>query len=176
MKLENKKGQGSEFFGVVFLIIILVIALLFNKIINAKRGVSKTEETLQNYQNIYITTSVTKFPYITEKGIPINELMGNYVCYSKKIYDYGPNLGKIDMIKTIKETLNQTFGSGNWKMELNKSVCITSENEIGYFEPEGPSDAKTCTTFSGEEFVIYEFLYPLPCRVDFGSGKIYIKT
>jgi hypothetical protein len=174
MKILNKKAQGSEFIGMVMLVVILVIILLFFKVNLEREKVINTEYEIKQFKNIFITSSVTKFPYITEKGVSINELMGDYVCYRKEEVYYGPKIGQINIVEIIRRTLNQTFGPNNWKLELNESVCITSKNRLGYWLPD--TTKVKCTPFSDKEYVNYEFLFPLPCKIETGKGKIYIST
>ncbi|MBD3203080.1 hypothetical protein GF327_02200 [Candidatus Woesearchaeota archaeon] len=167
-----KKAQSSEFIGVVLLVVVLVIILLFSKIRSAGTNVEKTKESIDDFNKIYVATSVTKFPYITEKGIPLNELIGVYICYTITNADYGRNIGSIDIIDSIIKQLDRIYEKNNWKLELNSIACITSTGL------EGPpvSSEKTCSPFPGKEYTMYTFMFPLPCKINTGIGKIYITT
>ncbi|MBN2421996.1 hypothetical protein JXB41_02115 [Candidatus Woesearchaeota archaeon] len=175
-----KRSQGSEFLGIVFLVVVLVVILLFNKIGSAGQNVIQTEKSMSDFKNIFVISSATKFQYITEKGISINELMGDYVCYRKEETDYGPVIGKINLVDIIRLNLDNMLGKNNWKLELNKSACITSDYLGGYWYPfdeaQNHHKNETCSMFSDREYITFEFIFPLACRVEMSEGRIIIAT
>ena len=162
MKLKLKKGQTSEFIGITLLVIVLVFILLFSKLSQGRNRLIRTEGSVSEFKNMFIATSVTKFPYITNKGVSINEMMGAFMCYKQEKVDYG-SLGEIEVIAFPREQLDELYGNGNWKLELDESYCLDSNVLI----PE------KCDFFK-KEFITYEFYFSLPCKVEISYGKIYL--
>ena len=161
--MKNKKtGQTSEFIGITLLVIVLVIILMFSKLNQGRSRLIRTEDSVSEFKNIFIATSVTKFPYITDKGVSINEMMGAFMCYKQEKVDYG-ELGEIEVIDFPRQQLNELYGEGNWRLELDGSYCIDSES----LKPE------KCDFFK-KEYVTYEFYFALPCKIAINYGKIYL--
>ncbi|MBU0757467.1 MAG: hypothetical protein KKF44_05350 [Nanoarchaeota archaeon] len=167
-----KKAQGSEFLSVVLMVIVLVIILLFSRVKQSRDNIYDTQGLMTKGKNVFLTTSITKFPYITEKGISINELMGTYVCYDNTEPFYGPTIGTIDLIATIRKNLDSIFRKGQWKLEIGEKACITSDDFIG---PPDTAPSK-CTQFQNEEFISYDLVFPLPCSQEISTGKIILIT
>jgi hypothetical protein len=161
-----RKGQTSEFIAITLLVIVLTIILLFSKLNQSRNRITKTESSLQDFKNVFISTSVTKFPYITYKGVAIDEMLGAFMCYKTENVDYGKGgIGTVQVINFPRQTLNELYGAGNWRIELNESYCFDDK----------PMRYEPCEYPEGE-YISYEMYLPLSCRVGMAYGKIFIST
>jgi hypothetical protein len=157
-----KKAQISDYLVIFILVFVIILFVFFNKLRNIETTFSKTKETSSDFKNDFVSSSVSKFRYLTIKGVSLNELMGVFVCYNKDIVDYGN--GPINISYEIRNRLDQIYGLNNWKIELNNSICISSKEKRN----------ETCEIPSDKEYIIYEFLFPLSCYVENSKGKIII--
>jgi hypothetical protein len=163
-----KKGDFSDFLGIILLVIVLVLILVFNRMRSIGSNMMQTDSSIKDTQNIFYSNAAVKFLYVTEKGITNAELLGSYACYGERIISYGPYLGDIDAVNAVKNTLDNMIGKDAWKLEIalgTNNVCFMSDGVIS----EG-----SCTSF-GKDYVSYFFIFPLPCKREFGSGKIIIE-
>ncbi|MBN1502437.1 hypothetical protein JW930_02755 [Candidatus Woesearchaeota archaeon] len=153
--------------GIILLIIVVSFVLLFSKLGAGREQVAKTESTIADFENIYLSTTITKFPYITEAGITLNELFGVLVCYDRDIENFGfdnnNQLIEINIPVVIQNNLDQLYGRDNWAIELDNRYCINSQNLV-----------EDSCGYLFKEFVVYDFLFPLPCKVELRKGKIII--
>jgi hypothetical protein len=167
----NKKGQSQEFIGIAILVLVLTLIVMFNKIGSDRARLGQMETTQADSSNIWVSTSATKFSFITEKGIPISELLGDYVCYEDQIYDnglkvdYGVTIGTIDIDATIRRELDKIYEPDKWLLDIDERACIDSKE----FKRE------KCNPI-GKEYYSFEFMFPRPCDQDMSRGKIYIIT
>ncbi len=169
-----KRGQGSEFISIILLVVLLVTLLLVAKLSSAKRGIAETEIVVDDYSDRYVFGSSTKFPFITEKGIPINEMLGVYYCYNKTVADYGDLVGTIDIDNAIVKTLDLYYEPGKWNLEIGGYACLDSSGLTG--PPNVPADTITrCPGFPGKEYEVRHVVYPLPCRIGMGTARLMIQ-
>lgn len=161
-----RKAQTSEFIGIVLLIIALSFVLLFNKLGSGRDKIMRTQTAIGDFEHIYTSASITKFPYITEQGVSLSELFGILICYNKVSENFGmDNEGNeiwINIEKTTQDNLNSLYGRGKWKLEVNE-YCIESSG----------LSSEECS-YPEQDYTIYDFLIPLPCRYEIVKGRIFL--
>ncbi|MFH0876104.1 MAG: hypothetical protein V1859_09280 [archaeon] len=163
---NSKKAQSSEFMGIILLVVILVVILLFSRLYSGGKIVSETQRTVEDSNSLFINTGTSKFQFVTEKGVSMNELMGTYSCYGDDISYYGPGIGYINIFSALRKTLNNYFMETKWKLEIDEKACLTSTDQTRVLGK--------CSPPTGKEYVSFEFFFSLPCRQEVGKGKIYV--
>ncbi len=86
-------------------------------------GILGREQT-ENYVNVNIQTVL----YSTAKGIPLSELIGDYMCYGDNNPDYGT--GKINLENEIRTRLNNYYGKDKWILYVNATSTTTFVPQI----------------------------------------------
>jgi len=155
-------GQMSEFMGVVFLAVIIVMVLLLSRLSHDRSRLTKTEVSLKATYNRYVTSVVAKFPFVTEKGVTLGQLMGTYVCYRNDTVSYGPVIGEIVIGKAVARHIDSMMEPNKWRISID-GACIDSAGLM----------PNACPEETGE-YVKFEFVFPLPCSTGVGGGWISI--
>lgn len=150
-----KKAQ-SELIGMILLVLAVVLFAIFNKLSSTQAFIRTGELLSETFKESFVSTSVQTSFYNTVKGIPLDELLGNYVCYGKTESDYG-NGTKLYVNATLRNQFDTYHGKGKWALAVDKSdVSEGFYMDSNDFKPEFSLPDKS-------NYISYQFFFPLPC-------------
>ena len=161
--IANKKAQTPEFIGIILLIIVLAIFAMFARVDTSSIYVRESQESLREYQTNRFLLIAKVFPYITANNVPIEQLLGVYMCYGNETVDYG--LGEINIISEIRQILDQAVGEDTWALQIGENTCIKSKTK----------QQGKCTIPSDKPFKAHEFAFGLPCEVRIERGTLFVE-
>jgi hypothetical protein len=160
---SNKKSQASSYIGIMLLILVIVIFAMFGRVGSSTKYVRESEESLKKYQmNRFLITSKV-FPFITINRVPIEQLMGVYMCYDSEIIDYG--IGEINFTKEVIEILDTAIGEDLWSLQVGDITCIKG-NTIS---------KQPCTLPIDKSFMSQEFGFALPCKPEVDKAVLFVE-
>jgi hypothetical protein len=158
-----RKAQISEIITIVIILLVLLIFTVMSRLSLLESSVSRAENTAAKAKISGISTTGSVLPYITVKGIPLEELIGVYSCYGDQEINYGN--GKIDIVLEIISAFDAIYGRNKW------AVSIIGDNSV-FIDSEGVSD-REIPDF--KNFISYDFVYPKPCKVgEKASGILFV--
>lgn len=161
--IKNKKAQTPEFIGIILLIIVLAIFAMFARVNTSSVYVRESQESLQEYQTNRFLLISKVFPYITANTIPVEQLLGVYICYGNETVNYG--FGEINITLEIRNILDQAVGEDMWALQIGENTCFKSKTK----------QQGKCTLPSGKPFKAHEFAFGLPCKVEIGRGILFVE-
>jgi hypothetical protein len=159
--MNNKKAQTPEFIGIIILVIVIAVFAMFARVNSSSTAVRESEETLREYQTLRFLLISKVFPYVTINNIPIEQLLGVYMCYNNETVDYGS--GAINITQGIKGTLDYAVGQDLWALQIGDTICMKSKT----IEP------GQCTIPSNKKYKAHEFAFGLPCFVGVKKGILF---
>ena len=161
--IKHKKAQTPEFIGIILLIIVLAIFTMFARVNTSSLYVRESQESLTEYQTNRFLLISKVFPYITANNIPIEQLLGVYICYGNETVNYG--LGEINITLEIRNILDLAIGENMWALQIGNNTCIKSKTK----------EQGQCMLASNKRFKANEFAFGLPCMVKIEKGTLFVE-
>ncbi|MFH1398709.1 MAG: hypothetical protein ABIG95_01200 [Candidatus Woesearchaeota archaeon] len=152
-----KKAQAMEFIGIIMLLVVVAVFALFSRVTSSSQFVEQSEEALSQYQQYRFALISKVFPYITMGNIPVEQLLGVYMCYGNKTTDYG--MGKIDIISNITWVMDTALDQ-EWQIQVGNK-CLKA----------GTILEESCKLPSAE-LMSQSFVFKLPCNNSFARAVI----
>ena len=141
----------------------LAVFAMFARVDTSSIYVRESQESLREYQiNRFLLISKV-FPYITANNVPIDQLLGVYMCYGKETVDYG--LGEINIPEEIRNILDQAIGEDMWALQIGENTCVKSRT----------IEQNPCKMASNKQFKAHEFAFGLPCMVKVERGILFVE-
>ncbi|MBI4439199.1 hypothetical protein HY640_04665 [Candidatus Woesearchaeota archaeon] len=129
MKNLNMKAQIEQSLGITLLIVALLIVLILNSASRSSLFQKEAATALEKTETNLISTATLTSSYATDKGIPVDELLGVYMCYGEKEARYGEAL-KVDTFSEIRSILDKTYGKDNWLIEMQAKNFEVKEEPL----------------------------------------------
>lgn len=161
--MKNKKAQTPEFIGIILLIIVLAIFAMFARVNTSSIYVRESQESLREYQTNRFLLTAKIFPYITANNVPIEQLLGVYMCYGNETVNYG--LGEVNITLEIRDILDQAVGEDMWALQIGDNTCVKSKTK----------EQGKCIMPSDRPFKAHEFAFGLPCVVRIERGTLFVE-
>ncbi len=157
-----KKAQTSEYLGIIILVIVIAVFAMFGRIGRSSVAVEGSLESLREYQSNRFLLITKIFPHITIKNVPIEQLIGVYVCYDNETINYGT--GDINLSKELSFVLDNSVGKHEWLLQIGESTCIDS----------GSLQHTKCHLPPTRDIMSHEFVFSLPCDLDFERATLFV--
>ena len=122
-----KQSQASMYTGIAIMCIILVVLLMFSALRSREMTIEKLESVNRNLINNGISVSTLTTPYVTFKGIPLEELFWVYSCYKDETLDYGQDI-KFNFLDVVREKFDEIYSS---MINGQRSQAINQLKELG---------------------------------------------
>ncbi len=122
------KRAQSEYIGMALLALVILIFAILSRLGSQQTFTEQSGIIGSELTESYVNVNAQTILYSTASGVPLSELLGDYVCYGDKMPDYGT--GPIDLEKEIQRRLDAYYGPKRWRLVINASTTSTYVPQI----------------------------------------------
>ncbi|HLD19621.1 MAG TPA: hypothetical protein VJB90_06475 [Candidatus Nanoarchaeia archaeon] len=122
-----RRGQ-YEYIGMALLVLAILIFAILSRLGSQGSYATQTGIIGGELEESYVNVNIQTVLYSTTDGIPLSEIIGDYICYGDKNPDYGK--GQINLETEIRSRLDEYYGKGRWLLYVNSSSTTSYVPEI----------------------------------------------
>ncbi|MBI4210928.1 MAG: hypothetical protein HY544_05510 [Candidatus Diapherotrites archaeon] len=127
-----KRAEIDDLLAVALLITLLSALLVVSMAGRQSQLRSQTLAEASRAERNLVSASAITSAYVTDSGIPVAELLGDYLCYGSESPDYGAGI-RPNAFAEISGLFDSVHGRGNWMLEIKKAEAEAKQTPYMFF-------------------------------------------